>query len=115
MQSSFNGDAPPYDEDPPGDDDDVTSDNGDDVAGDEDGDDMYGDLGIEDGNAEDGDADDDHDDNGSASAMLVADDNDSSMETSGKPSTGIIIYQSIKLHVSSYLSCHSAYMYCVTL
>jgi hypothetical protein len=69
------------------------------VAGDEDGDDMYGDLGIEEGGAEDGDADDDHDDNGSASAMLIADDNDFSMEASGKTSTGIIIHQSMKLQM----------------
>lgn len=75
---------------------------------------MYGDLGVEEGNAEDGDADD-HDDNGSASAMLVADDNDFPMEASGKPSTGIVIHQSMKLHVSSSLSYHSAYItgYCV--
>ena len=77
---------------------------------------MYGDLGIEEGNAEDGDAED-HDDNGSASGMLVADDNDFSMEASGKPSTGIIIHHHMKLHVSSHLSCYSAYIpgYCDTL
>jgi hypothetical protein len=76
------------------------------VAEDEDGDDMYGDLGIEEGNAEDGDADD-HDDNGSTSTMLVAEDNDSSVEASGKPSTGIIIRHYMKLSVTSYLSLYT--------
>lgn len=74
------------------------------MADDEDGDDMYGDLGIEDGNAEDGDADD-HDDSGNALAMLISEDNDFSTEASGKLSTGIIIHQSMELHVT----CHCAY------
>ena len=65
---------------------------------------MYGDLGIEEGNAEDGDDHDDHDDNGSASAMLEADDDDFSMEASGKPSTGIIIHHHMKLNVSVFSS-----------
>ena len=86
--SSFDADIPPYDEDPPGDDD-VISDTGDDAGdedgdkdGDGDGDDMYGDLGGEEGNAEDGD-NDDNDDNGATSAAIDADGMDSLVDSTG--------------------------------
>ena len=86
--SSFDADIPPYDEDPPGDDD-VISDTGDDVGdgdGDGDGDDMYGDLGGEEGNAEDGDNDDD-DENGTTSATIDADATDLLVDSTGIYST----------------------------
>lgn len=95
--SSFDADIPPYDEDPPGDDD-VVSDTGDDVGDDKDedgdGDDMYGDLGGEEGNEEDGE-NDDNDENGTTSATIDADGTDLLIDSTGIYSTSFCSFISI--------------------
>ena len=96
--SSFDVDIPPYDEDPPGDDD-VISDTGDDVGDDDkdedgDGDDMYGDLGGEEGNAEDGE-NDGNDENGTTSATIDAEGTDLLVDSTGIYSTSFHSFISI--------------------